>query len=147
MKVREDLSNLWVAEGARRLALAHLDDASVARDRLTTSADPEALHDYRVALRRLRSCLRAYRRQVRSSLSGQTRRRLRRLTRGTNRSRDLEVHLAWLEDQRAAADDGTRPGITWMLERLSAAKEEAAEAMLERDARLFPKVEARLRGA
>ena len=147
MKVREDLSNLWVAEGARRLALAHLDDASVARDRLTSSADPEALHDYRVALRRLRSCLRAYRRQVRSSLSGQTRRRLRRLTRGTNRSRDLEVHLAWLEDQHAAADDGTRPGITWMLERLSAAKEEAAEAMMERDARLFPKVEARLRSS
>ena len=35
MKLREDLSNLWVAEGARRLALAHLDDGSVARDRLT----------------------------------------------------------------------------------------------------------------
>ncbi len=145
MKIQEDLSSLWAAEGARRLALGHLDDASAARDRLTSSADPEALHDYRVALRRLRSCLRAYRRQVRSSLSRETRRRLRRLARGTNRSRDLEVHLAWLADQHAAADDGTRPGITWMLERLSAAKGEADETMMERDARLFPKVEVRLR--
>lgn len=144
MKLRQDLPNLWVDEGARRLALAHLDDVSLARDRLTRHPDAEALHDYRVALRRLRSCLRAYRRYVGSSVGRELRRRLRRLARGTNRSRDLDVHLAWLEEQRAAADNSSRPGIAWMIERLSAAKDEAAEHMMDQDATLFPKVHPRL---
>ncbi|HEY9420766.1 MAG TPA: CHAD domain-containing protein, partial [Thermoanaerobaculia bacterium] len=48
-------------EGARLLALSFLDQARAARPRLADPSDSEALHDFRVALRRLRSCLRAYR--------------------------------------------------------------------------------------
>ena len=44
-------------EGARRLALSYLDQAARARPRLADPADAEALHDFRVGLRRLRSCL------------------------------------------------------------------------------------------
>jgi CHAD domain-containing protein/CYTH domain-containing protein len=144
MRTPRNLPNLLVDEGARRLVLAYLDDASAARTRLTNPADKEALHDYRVALRRLRSCLRAYGKHLRSSLTGKTRRRLRRLARGTNRARDLEVHLAWLDEQRAGADESARPGIAWMIERLAAAKDAAAEDTLDLDAALFPKVHARL---
>ena len=51
-------------EGARLLALSFLDQAAQARPRLADPADTEALHDFRVGLRRLRSCLRAYRRRI-----------------------------------------------------------------------------------
>lgn len=43
------------AEAARLLALRMLDAAAAARLRMDNPADPEALHDFRVAIRRLRS--------------------------------------------------------------------------------------------
>ena len=140
----QNLPNLLVDEGARRLALVHLDNATAARGRLLGQADAEALHDYRVALRRVRSCLRAYRRWLRTSVSGKTRRRLRRLARSTNQARDLEVHVAWLEERRVAAGETERPGIAWMIDRLVAVKDDAMEDMLDQDAELFPGVHARL---
>ena len=48
------------AEAARLLALRLLDDAASARLRLSHPEDPEALHAFRVAIRRLRSSLRAW---------------------------------------------------------------------------------------
>jgi len=144
VKAPQNLPNLLVDEGSRRLALLHLDDATTARARLLSGADAEALHDYRVALRRLRSCIRSYGKWLRGSITERTRRRLRRLARQTNRPRDLEVHLGWLEERRAGAGETERPGIAWMIERLSAAKEEANEDMLDLDAGLFPVVHARL---
>jgi CHAD domain-containing protein/CYTH domain-containing protein len=139
-----NLPNLLVDEGARRLALAHLDDAGAARGRVTSSSDADALHDYRVALRRLRSCLRAYSKPLRSSVTRKTLRRLRRLAHGTNRSRDLEVHLAWLVEQDNRVGETEQPGVAWMLERLAADRERAWEAMLEMDETLFPRIHARL---
>src|SRR6476469_2416600 len=139
-----DLPNLHVGEGARRLALKLLDDAIPPRTRLSNPSDADALHDYRVALRRLRSCLRAYRKFLRSTVKVKTERRLRRLARATNRSRDLEVHLAWLSEQhnRVAERDGR--GVAWIVERLTAAQELARENMLDLDERLFPKLHPRL---
>lgn len=144
MKAPQNLPDLLVDEGARRLALLHLDDATMARARLLGGVDADALHDYRVAVRRLRSCIRGYNRWLRTSVSPKTRRRLRRLARQTSRPRDLEVHLSWLEERRAQAGDTERPGIAWMIKRLSAGKEEAMEDMLDLDADLFPVVHARL---
>jgi CHAD domain-containing protein/CYTH domain-containing protein len=138
------LPSLLVDEGARRLALAHLADAGAARGRLADASDPEALHDYRVALRRLRSCLRAYRKHLRSTVTTKSLRRLRRLARGTNESRDLEVHLGWLIEQRDRAGEAERPGASWLVERLTAANRRARDEMLQRDEKLFPKVHDRL---
>jgi CHAD domain-containing protein/CYTH domain-containing protein len=138
------LPDLLVDEGARRLALGYLEDAAAARARVKSAADPEALHDYRVAVRRLRSCVRAYRRKLRSSVGGKTRRQLRRLARATNRPRDLEVQLAWLNDRRGGAGEAERPGIDWLAARMQAARAGAAGEMLALDARLFPPVAARL---
>ena len=144
MRLPPTLPSLLVNEGARRLALAHLEDATAARSRLAGSSDTEALHDYRVALRRLRSCLRAYGKDLRSSVSRKKLRQLRRLARGTNRSRDLEVHLAWLVEQQERIGEAERPGVSWMLGRLTAAKRRAWDDMLQLDALLFPKVHDRL---
>ncbi len=138
------VSSLPVEEGARRLALGHLAAAAAARARLSDGADAEALHDYRVAVRRLRSCLRAYRKYVRSTVTGKSIRRLRRLARGTSRSRDLQVHLAWLGEQLASASESERPGISWMADGLKEAGGHAREKMLARDERLFPGLEQRL---
>jgi CHAD domain-containing protein/CYTH domain-containing protein len=138
------LPDLLVDEGARRLALACLEDVAAARTRMTGAADPEALHDYRVAIRRLRSCVRAYRRQVRSSVAARTRRRLRRLARSTNRTRDLDVQLAWLDRRGTAAGADERPGIEWLAARMRAARERSTAKMLALDARLFPRLETRL---
>jgi CHAD domain-containing protein/CYTH domain-containing protein len=144
MRLPSTLPNLLADEGARRLALAHLEDAGAARSRLLGSSDQEALHDYRVALRRLRSCARAYRKQFRSTVSRKSLRQLRRLARGTNRGRDLEVHLAWLVEQRDRVGEAEQPGVSWILERLTSAKRSAWEEMLQLDATLFPKVHDRL---
>jgi len=70
---------------ARALAAA----ARVALARLADPRDGDALHDGRVALRRLRSWWRAFAAEL--ALPDRLRRRLRRLARATGAARDLEV--------------------------------------------------------
>ena len=64
----DDLLSRSEEEGARRLALKALSAARAAERRLDDRSDPEALHDFRVAIRRLRSLLRAYKPQLESSI-------------------------------------------------------------------------------
>lgn len=90
------------AATAADIALRHLDSACKARRRLKRTADPEALHDFRVALRRLRSVLRAYRPWL-DGLPKKQRRRLRAIARATGAGRDAEVCLAWLNTQKNIA--------------------------------------------
>jgi CHAD domain-containing protein len=56
----------------------------------------EAVHDLRVALRRLRSWLRAWRPYLRDTVRRSSERRLQRLSRLAGAARDLEVQRAWL---------------------------------------------------
>jgi CHAD domain-containing protein len=118
-------------EGARRLALAYLDQAAGALPRVAgddPESDPEALHDLRVALRRLRSCLKAYTVQLDGSVPKKLARRLRRLAGATGPGRDAEVMIAWLREQRGQLGPhqrGHRHGLAWLLARLEARKEEA----------------------
>ena len=144
MELPPTLLDLPASEGARRLALAYLETARSARAGVATAADPEALHDYRVALRRLRSCLRSYRRELRSTVTRKTRRRLDRIARATNRSRDLEVHLEWLASRLATADEAERPGIVWLADQLAEAQRRERTAMLALDERSFPDLYHRL---
>src|SRR5687767_1386719 len=67
----------------RLVALAHLADAAHARDRLALGQDAEALHDFRVALRRFRSWERAFRQYTRGEVPKKQRRKLRDLARDT----------------------------------------------------------------
>ena len=128
----------------RLVALGHLADAAAARDRLSRGSDDEALHDFRVALRRFRSWERAFREYTRDALSKKRRRQLRDLARDTGASRDLEVHLAWLADQRESLTGRQRPGLGWLLSTLDAQKAKA-DAVLERDVdRRFTRLRSRL---
>src|SRR5688500_114954 len=128
----------------RLVALGHLADAATARDRLALGQDDEALHDFRVALRRFRSWERAFRDYVRDDLSKKRRRQLRDLARDTGASRDLEVHIGWLTEQRASLTRRQRPGLNWLLHQLDQRKADA-DAALERDVdRRFTRLKTRL---
>jgi CHAD domain-containing protein len=112
-------------EGARRLALHYLDQASVALPRIADDGDSEALHDLRVALRRLRSCLKSYGEVLGDSVPHKLERRLRRLAQATGPGRDAEVQIEWVVGQ--LADPAVRRGIRragqrWLLSRLEAKK-------------------------
>src|SRR5215469_6723031 len=71
-----------------------IQEADVAICRLADPNDVQALHDSRVALRRLRGWLRAF--DIELSVKPKRRKALRRLARSTNKARDTEVSLEWL---------------------------------------------------
>jgi len=111
--------------GARRIALEFFAMVRATRDRLDDPSDLDALHDFRVALRRLRSWLRAFRPQLRDTLRSRVERRLARIADVTGTSRDLEVHIAWVKRARRQMPDRARPGAQWLLRRLRELKKDA----------------------
>ncbi len=110
-------------ESVRRIALAHLDSATEALARMDAGDEDEALHDFRVSLRRLRTILKAYRPLLEPEVRRKDRRAIRKLTRSTGGGRDAEVLLAWLESVQPDLDPSEGP----MAERL------ASELRAERD--------------
>lgn len=105
MKLPEDLPRRPAEEAIRRYALLQLERAAGAREQLLAGDRDEALHDFRVAIRRLRSLARVHRETLASDSPKKLLRRLRELTRDTNPGRDAEVQLAWL----ATIGEGLRP--------------------------------------
>ena len=87
-----------VAEAYHGLAGRLFDKASAACDRLGKEAD-EALHDFRVALRRLRTHLETHRDHLGKRRANKLRKRLSELVSATNLSRDYEVQRDWIERQ------------------------------------------------
>jgi CHAD domain-containing protein len=132
-------------EGARLIALSYLDQATAARSRLADEEDSEALHDFRVALRRLRSCLRAYRGPLQGSVPKKLAKRLKRLAGATGPGRDAEVQLEWLRGRRSHLGPQQRQGHTWMQARLNSRMREAYGELQEEIERDFPDVEGELR--
>lgn len=145
MDLPDTLLELPADECARLIALRLLDDVVAARLRLARPDDQEGLHDFRVALRRLRSALRAWRLPLGPSVSKRIRRRLREIARATGRSRDLEVHIAWVKSRTVGLRDYQRAGAQWLLGRLQARKERADRRLERRLARDFARTEAKLR--
>ena len=103
---------------ARVVALALLRDVVAARDRLEDPSDDKALHDFRVALRRLRTWIRAFRPVLRDTLRGKQVRRLGHIADATGASRDLEVRVEWLDRARRQLHGDERKGATWLIKRL-----------------------------
>ncbi|MGN6393728.1 MAG: CHAD domain-containing protein [Gemmatimonadales bacterium] len=139
------LLDLPAEEAARLIALDLLDRAADAARRLIDPTDAVALHDFRVAIRRLRSGLRAYRPEIACAISGRLRRRLARLARATARSRDAETHLAWERAQAPALTPRQRVGLAWHLEHLEHARRLADRRLVRYALRRFPRLEARIR--
>jgi CHAD domain-containing protein/CYTH domain-containing protein len=145
----DDLLTRAAGEGIRLIALRRLDEVVEARARLDDPADADALHDFRVALRRLRSCLRSYRSQLESSVGRSLGRRLRRFSRAAGTSRDLEVHIQWLDDQISHLGSVDTAAIGQLLDHLRYRKAEADRRLRRRLKRSFDttstRVERRLR--
>ncbi len=97
------LADREAGEALRWIALGELGRARACREALARGEDVEALHDFRVAMRRLRSHLRAYRDEVGDVVRPRTRRRLRRMTAATNPGRDAEVGLELVAGWSAAS--------------------------------------------
>jgi CHAD domain-containing protein len=125
--------------------LAYLDEIGGAGRRLADSQDTEALHDFRVGLRRLRSCTRAYRSQLKGGVSRKTRRRLRDLTLSTNPGRDIEVQLEWLHRQAERLGPGETEGLAWLIGRLEGRKYESLDRITAEMGQRFLKVAGKLR--
>lgn len=120
-----DLLDRPVAEAVRRVALREIARAEAARAALERKDDPEALHDFRVAVRRLRSHLRAYRDAFDGDPGKKLLRRLRRIAISTNPGRDAEVGLAWVESLAGDLRAGHRRGVEWLTGRLAARRDAA----------------------
>jgi CHAD domain-containing protein len=129
------------------VAVALLDEARAAAARLDGRDDPEALHDFRVALRRLRTLLRAYREELGDMAPKKLQRRLRELTRATSAGRDAEVQLGWIESHRGELGKRLRTGVPWLLARLEERRAEAYSVIRGEVVQEFRQVERRVRRA
>jgi len=136
--------DLSAERGARRLALAFLDDAEAAHQRLERGADDEALHDFRVAVRRLRSTVRAYREALEGSVGASDRRRLSDLADATGAARDLEVQVAWLRKRLDDLPEGERARAWTLLNAMRGDLAKAEERLRRQVAKDFPRERWRL---
>jgi CHAD domain-containing protein len=115
--------------GTRRVALALLGAAVAGRDRLEDPTDAEALHDFRVALRRTRSWIKAFEDELGSSIRKKHRRRLAAISQAAGAARDAQVHAAWLRDVEDSLRARDRPGAEWLLHRVMEQQREADAAL------------------
>jgi CHAD domain-containing protein/CYTH domain-containing protein len=144
MQLPSDLLDRPPEEAARLLGLSFLDEATEARKRLAEGDEGEALHDFRVGLRRLRSSLRAYRRWLQGSVSRALLDELGDMASSTNAGRDAEVALEWLAAQRSELNARQRAGLSWQMVRLEAQRQESYSGVLSRVSD-FDRLEKRLR--
>ena len=114
-----------VPAGVSALALDRIAAVRAARLRLDHPEDNEALHDFRVAIRRLRTLLRAFRPATPGAVPVRLRRGLRQIARDTSASRDLEVKLLWLAARAPELRPRDRVAVRWLRRRLLAAKQDA----------------------
>jgi CHAD domain-containing protein len=129
---------LPAARGTRVVALRLLDDANTAATALAAGDSDSALHDFRVAVRRLRSWLRAFDDELHDAVPGKARRKLKALASATNGVRDREVQHEWL--QHAGGRRGPRKSAaTWLERFFSAGADDTNAEMMASVARDFPK--------
>ncbi len=123
-----DLPGMPTWEGVSELARAYLDDARRAAPGLGARPDPDALHDFRVALRRLRGLLRAYRAPLGPRIPKRLRRRLSAVADSTGAGRDADVMLTWIAGQMKGLSRSERVGARWLAERIKARRDADPEA-------------------
>jgi len=142
-----DLITRPAPDGAARVCLAQLDAARAAAQRLADPGDSEALHDFRVALRRLRSTLRAFRSELDDAVPKKVRTRLRDVTRATAPGRDAEVLIASVQHLEGKLTRGQRGGVPWLLARLADRRDRAYDELRRDLVPEFRQVDRRLRKA
>ena len=146
MASSDDLLLLPTGEAARRLARLQLDVARAESARLHDESDGEALHDFRVAVRRLRSLLSAWRKVLRSRVDRELRQELKDLQQETGAGRDAEVALEWLDGLEDEPAPHERPGRDWLRAHLSERLDASMASARERVAERFAAADAHLAG-
>jgi CHAD domain-containing protein len=141
-ELTSDLLVQPAAHAARVIAREHLANVSAQFDRFLTGNDA-SLHDLRVALRRLRSWIRAYQPELEDTVRKKTRRGLRKLARATNPARDAEVMVEWIE-QQTELSARERAGASYLGERLTNDRDEADSDAREQMNDKLPKLIAAL---
>jgi CHAD domain-containing protein len=110
---------------ARRVVAARADDLAGIAPGAVGATDPEALHDVRVAVRRLTSALDVFA----DGLEEEPRRRARRMLRSDaeplGRARDLDVQIALVRRFLKTARTGEQAGMAHVLELLASDRAEA----------------------
>lgn len=120
------------AAGARVMALARVGDVEAAAARLADPADAEALHDLRVALRRLRATLKVLAPLLGDAVKEKQARRLAKAARLTGPARDAEVLQGWLAAQRDRLQAPWRGAHDWLSERVERHRARAAARVTSR---------------
>jgi CHAD domain-containing protein len=129
---------------AALVALAYLDDAAAAAARLGDRTDGEALHDFRVAIRRLRLTVRSYS-GLHEIIPKRQRSRLRKLARATNAARDAEVQVAWFKSHAGQFTRAERAALAPLRARLRARRRNELAVTQRKLRQRFAKLERKLR--
>jgi CHAD domain-containing protein len=109
---------------ARRVIAARADDLAGIVPGAVGASDPEALHDVRVAVRRLTSALDVFADGLDEEARRHARRLLRRDAEPLGRARDLDVQIALVRRFLKAARTGEQAGISHILTVLAAERAE-----------------------
>jgi CHAD domain-containing protein len=123
----EALLSRDVSEAVAALAYGHLADATAALAENEQQPSAKSLHGFRLAVRRLRSLLEAYGPWLGRAAGEATLRRFRRLGRLTNKGRDTDVRLAWIETHRKALPRDERKSTRRLLRRLRSVRRKGYE--------------------
>jgi CHAD domain-containing protein len=115
--VAPDTAAALAARIAADLANRH-ERLAVALERARRGGDPEAIHDLRVATRRLTAALRLWRELVPARERRRVRRGLTRIRRDAGTTRDLEVQVTWLVNYLRTQSPGSGSPVASWLERL-----------------------------
>jgi CHAD domain-containing protein/CYTH domain-containing protein len=102
VRIDDRMMDLSAEEGSRVVTLGLLTEARAAAEQLAAGPGDEALHEFRVAVRRLRTALRTFRPWLEDSVRPRHEKELKRIARSTNEARDAEVQLVWLATKREA---------------------------------------------
>jgi CHAD domain-containing protein len=136
----EALLQTHADRGIRSIALSLLADAKKATAKLSHASNglgaghkksDDALHDFRVAVRRLRSWIRAFKPRLTDAASRKQRRRLSDIADATGAIRDATVHLEWLHSERRGMGVRQQVGEAWLRTRLEHQRTESADAALK----------------
>ncbi|MCW8917779.1 MAG: CHAD domain-containing protein [Gammaproteobacteria bacterium] len=129
------LARLPSGEGLQQLLALQCGELCEQYSRFMQQGDAEALHDFRVAVRRLRSLLRSYRKLLDSD--AQLTEQLRALQQQTNHARNLEVFVAQLQTHCPAQPQLLAP----MQQQLARARHQLHRELPARWATLLPLLE------
>lgn len=115
----KEIVALPVDEAVARICRDHLKAARHALPRVQNHEDSEGLHDFRVALCRIRNYLHSYRGILHGAIPEKSYRQLKKLASRTNQARDAEEMLVWLDSEVAQLTPRQRVGAEWWRKRLN----------------------------